>query len=58
MTRRSLIYSSPDAIAMLQLDRSYDDFPFQSAVSGRLKYDLLHSLEAEEHQQQSERVEA
>ncbi|KAL0386763.1 UNVERIFIED_CONTAM: ATP synthase subunit a [Sesamum latifolium] len=37
MTRLSLIHSSPDAIAMLEPDRSYDDFPFQSAVPGRLK---------------------
>ena len=42
MTRLSLIHSSPDAIAMLEPDRSYDDFPFQSAVPGRLKYDPLH----------------
>lgn len=39
MTRVRLINSTPDAIAMLEPDRSYDDFPFQSAVPGRVESD-------------------
>ena len=42
MTRVRLISSTPNAIAMLEPDRSYEDFPFQSAVPGRVESDPLH----------------